>query len=560
MKNTGLWIRTIVILAITLAGIYLVFGPRRTPTSADFTWQGIKNNLSENINLGLDLRGGSHLVMRVKTDDYLKTLTENNAQAALTAAQDARLPVSDDSITAENGNFAFSLHLTDASQSQAVIDEVKKKVDLVNWTQSGGGESITWSLPSNVQTVLKNQAVEQALKIVESRINAFGVKEPTLQRHGSESAAQILLQMPGVDDPERIKNLIGAESNLELMKIVSPPSPTDVQTYPTEEAAKQSLGGTVPANRRIYPYAERDATPQGSKSPQEKPKRFVVVEYPAVVDGSELRDANAVSRTGSESDYQISFSFKPGGAQKFGEWTGKNINNYMGVVLNDEVKSAAYIKSQIFDSGEISGKFTKATADDLALTLRSGALPAKIEYQEERTVGPSLGADSIRAGVTASLAGLIFIVIFMLIYYRGSGINAVIALILNLILTMAALIMIDSTLTLPGIAGLILGIGMAVDSNVLIFERMREELRAGHGVAKAVSIGFDRAFITIIDTHVTTIISALILYLYGSGPIRGFAVTLVLGLLINLFSAVFVSRTIFMWLLERNPDMKKLSI
>jgi preprotein translocase subunit SecD len=232
----------------------------------------------------------------------------------------------------------------------------------------------------------------------------------------------------------------------------------------------------------------------------------------------------------------------------------------MAVVLNGQVKSAAYIKSQIFDQGEISGKFTRKSAEDLALTLRSGALPAQIEYQEERTVGPSLGADSIRAGVTASLAGLIFIVIFMLIYYRGSGINAVIALILNLLLTLAALIVVDSTLTLPGIAGLILGIGMAVDSNVLIFERMREELRAGHGVAEAVSIGFDRAFITIIDTHVTTIISAVILYLYGSGPIRGFAVTLVLGLLINLFSAVFVSRTIFMWLLERNPQMKKLSI
>jgi preprotein translocase subunit SecD len=366
--------------------------------------------------------------------------------------------------------------------------------------------------------------------------------------------------MPGVDDPERIKNLIGAESNLELMKIVGPPNPSPVQTYPTEEAARQSMGGSVPPNRRIFPYAERDTSPADAQKKEETPKQYVVVEYPAVVDGSELRDANAVSRTGSESDYQIAFSLKPGGAAKFGDWTSKNIGNYMGVVLNDEVKSAAYIKSRIDDRGEISGQFTKATADDLALTLRSGALPAKIEYQEERTVGPSLGADSIKAGVTASLAGLIFIVVFMLIYYRGSGVNAVIALILNLLLTLAALIMIDSTLTLPGIAGLILGIGMAVDSNVLIFERMREELRAGHPVAKAVTFGFDRAFITIIDTHVTTIISAIILYMYGSGPIRGFAVTLVLGLLINLFSAVFVSRTIFMWLLQRNPNMQKLSI
>ena len=202
----------------------------------------------------------------------------------------------------------------------------------------------------------------------------------------------------------------------------------------------------------------------------------------------------------------------------------------MAVVLNDEVKSAAFIRSQIFDQGEISGRFTKATAEDLALTLRSGALPAKIEYIEERTVGPSLGADSIRAGVTASLAGLIFITVFMLIYYRASGINAVIALILNMLLTGAALVLMNATLTLPGIAGFILGIGMAVDSNVLIFERMREELKAGRSVAAAVETGFDRAFITIVDTNVTTMISAVILYLFGSEAYRGFAVTLILAL------------------------------
>jgi len=559
MKNKSLAIRTALIIAITLIGIYFVFGPRRTPTGQDFTWQGIKTNLEENINLGLDLKGGSHLVMRVRTDEYLKTLTENNAQAALTAAQDAKLPVSGNSTVTQGSTYSLTLQLTDEAQAAAVAEEVKKKVDLFNWTEDASGNSITWSLPSNVQTVMKNQAVEQALKIIESRINAFGVKEPTLQRHGAESSAQILLQMPGVDDPERVKSLIGAESNLMLMKIVSPPSPSPVQTFPSEEAARQSLGGAVPPTRRIMPYAERDET-AATQSPAERPKSFVIVEYPAVVDGSELRDANAVSRTGNDGDYQISFSFKPAGAQKFGEWTGRNINNYMAVVLNDEVKSAAYIRSQIFDQGEISGRFTKATADDLALTLRSGALPAKIEYLEERTVGPSLGADSIRSGVTASVAGLAFIVVFMLFYYRASGINSVIALSLNMILTVAGVVILDSTLTLPGIAGFILGIGMAVDSNVLIFERMREELRAGQPVAKAVSTGFDRAFVTIIDANVTTIISAAILYLYGSGPIRGFAVTLILALLINLFTSVFVSRTIFMWLLERNPEMKQISI
>lgn len=563
MKNNSLWIRTVITLVVTLLGIYLVFGPRRMPTAADFTRAGVKANLSENFNLGLDLKGGSHLVMRVKTDEYLKTLTENNAQAAEMIAKDAQLPVTGSSVQATGSTYSVTLNLGEGAQPAAIAEEVKKKVDLVNWTESTTANSITWTLPSTQQTLLKNQAAEQAMKIIESRINAFGVKEPTLQRHGAESSGQILLQMPGVDDPERVKRLLNADSNLKLMKVVSSPNPSPAQTYPTEEAARQSLGGAIPSNRRILPYTERDDSPSAG-DPADRPKQFVIVEYPAVVDGSELRDASAVSRTGNEGDYQIAFSLKPAGALKFGDWTSKNINNYMAVVLGDQlgdqVKSIAFIRSRIDDQGEISGTFTKATADDLALTLRSGALPAKIEYQEERTVGPSLGADSIQAGVTASIAGLIFIVAFMLIYYRGSGINAVVALVLNMLLTMAALILLDSTLTLPGIAGLILGIGMAVDSNVLIFERMREELAAGKRVAEAVQVGFDKAFVTIIDSHVTTILSSVILYLYGSGPIRGFAVTLILGLLINLFSAVFVSRTIFGWLLSRNPNMEKLSI
>ncbi|HLE63119.1 MAG TPA: protein translocase subunit SecD, partial [Pyrinomonadaceae bacterium] len=248
------------------------------------------------------------------------------------------------------------------------------------------------------------------------------------------------------------------------------------------------------------------------------------------------------------------------GADKFGKWTGANINEYMGVVLNGEVKSIAYIKSQIFDTGEISGRFTKQSAEDLALTLRSGALPAPIEYQEERTVGPSLGEDSIRAGVKASIYGLLFVVAFMLFYYRGSGINAVIALLLNMILMLAGLIVFGATLTLPGIAGMILTIGMAVDSNVLIFERIRDELRTGKTIPSAVDLGFQRAIVTIIDTHVTTIISSMFLFVFGTGPLRGFSVTLVLGLVINLFSAVYVSRTIFMWLLSRKQRVESLSI
>ncbi len=568
MNKTSLWIRTVIILAITITGIYLVFGPRRTPTASDFTWQGIKNNLAANINLGLDLKGGSHLVMRVKTEEYLKNLTVNNEVASLQAAKEAKddggepLPVTDASYVAENGIYQFTINLTDASKADAVVSVVKKKVDVVNWNQSTSGSAIIWSLPAQAQARLKEQATDQAMKIIDSRINAFGVKEPNLGRQGAADSGQILLQMPGLENPERVKELIGRTSQLRLVKIVSTPNP-NLQTYPTREAALQSMGGKETDTKKVFPFTERDdaATPASNKNSQDKkPSKFVVVEFPVVVDGTELRDASAIQGKGGGTDYQISFSFKPTGAQKFGDWTGNNIGNYMGVLLDTDVKSIAYIKSQIFDSGEISGKFKKADAEDLALTLKSGALPADIEYLEERTVGPSLGADSIRSGVTASVGGLIFVILFMLVYYRGSGINAVIALMLNMVLTIAALIMFGSTLTLPGIAGLILGIGMAVDSNVLIFERIREELRLGFSVAESIGLGFDRAFVTIIDTHITTIISSVILYVTGSGPIKGFAVTLILGLLINLFTAVFVSRTIFNWELSLKPNKVKLSI
>ncbi|HEV7645246.1 MAG TPA: protein translocase subunit SecD [Pyrinomonadaceae bacterium] len=563
MNKTNLWIRTGIIVAITLIGVYIVFGPREhVPTAQDFTWDGIKGNLAKNINLGLDLRGGSHLVMKVQVDEYLKRLTENDKEAALNAAKEAQLPVSDATSVTDNKSYSITINLTDPAKAQEVVEAVKKKVDLVNWTQSISGNTISWTLPTAQQQTLSKQAVDQAHKIIESRLNGTGVKEPTLQDYGSASNHQLLLQMPGVDDPERIKKLLNAEARLELMKVVGASNPQPRTGYPTEEAAKASLGGTVPANRRVIPVMERDDDETADKPKPDVakvPKEWVVVESPAIIDGNELRDAQAVQNTGGN-DYHIAFSLKPGGAQKFGDWTGKNVGAYMAVVLNDQVKSAPFIKSQIFDSGQIDGKFSKVSSDDLVLTLKSGALPAKISYQEERTIGPSLGADSIRSGVAASLGGLALVVVFMLVYYRGSGVNAVVALVLNMLLTIAALVMFGFTLTLPGIAGLILGIGMAVDSNVLIFERIREELRLGLTVPESVKVGFERAFITIIDTHITTIISSLILATSPSSQVRGFAITLILGLLINLFTAVFVSRTIFMWHLGGKRVVEKLSI
>jgi preprotein translocase subunit SecD len=565
MKKKNLLQRFIIIAIITLLGLYLVIGPHRRPHLSDFTATGIKNSLRENIRLGLDLKGGSHLVMRVRTDKFLASLTDSNRAAVEKAAKDAGFPVKESRSNISGNNYGFVLELNDASRINEVLEEVRKKVDLNEWSSSVSGNTASWALTATAQRNLSEQATDQAERIISSRLDAVGVAEPVVQRHGGQSSHQILVQMPGIQDPERIKELLKGEARLELVHVVSPPSPSPAQSYATEEEAKASLGGTVPSNRKILPYAERtEPTAAGGQSEDanaQKQKRWVVIEYPSVVSGTELRNASAVQGRGGADDYQIAFSLKPGGAEKFGRWTGANINEYMGVVLNDEVKSIAYIKSQITDSGEISGRFTKQSADDLALTLRSGALPAPIEYQEERTVGPSLGADSIRAGITASLVGLGLVVLFMLVYYRGSGINAVVALLLNMILMIAALVIFKATLTLPGIAGIILTIGMAVDSNVLIFERIREELRTGKTVASAIEQGFARAFVTIIDTHVTTIISSLFLFVFGTGPIRGFAVTLVLGLVVNLFTSVYVSRTIFIWLLERKGRrMESLSI
>lgn len=566
MNNSNLWIRTAIILAVLVLGIYLVIGPRGGITSQDFTWNGVKENLAENINLGLDLKGGSHLVMRVKTGKYLQNLTKSNKDAAFNAATAEKLPVTESSFVAENGNYSFTVNVSDSSKTQAVIEAIRQKVDVNQWTEDNNGDSVTWSLPSQAQGQLKQEARDQAIQIIRDRIDKFGVVEPTLQKRGTVDSGEILLQMPGVDDPERIKKIIVLEANLDLMAVVSPPNP-NLATYPTKEAALQTIGGKESESRKVFKYTERD----NPESTEPQTDQWIVVEDPSIVSGEQLRDASATpaGAGGTGDAYQISFSLKPEGAKKFGDWTGKNIGNYMAVILSDkdekgnttsEAKSVAFIQSQIFDQGQISGSFAKEQAEDLARVLKSGSLPAEIEYLEERTVGPSLGADSIQAGLTAALGGLIFIICFMLIYYRGSGINAVIALAMNMILTVGALVALNATLTLPGLAGLILGIGMAVDANVLVFERTREELKDGRSVAKAIDLGFDRAFITIIDANVTTIIAGIILYLFGSGPIRGFAVTLILGLLINLFTAVFVSRTIFMWLLERNPKKEKLSI
>ncbi len=536
--------RFLLIGGVTVIALYLLFGPFQLrdasgritaqAIAANFTWGRLTKNLAENIKLGLDLRGGSHLILQVQTDDAVRSITTGNMEKARSILQQAGIKFTNIASPAL-GRIEVDL------EESAQIEDAKARITLdfgPGWTARNEGKRLIFEMKDEEQRDVRERATEQAMRIIEQRINAFGVAEPTIARHGPATSYQILLQLPGVDDPERVKNLIRAESRLELKLVHSGP-------HPSEEAARQAVGGTVPPDKEILPARER------RRDPNAPPVQYYVVEKTPVITGDDLRNAQAVPSQAGGSVYEILFSLRPSGAERFYTATSANIGKNLAIILNDEIKSAPVIRDAIRDEGRIEGDFTKEEAEDLALTLRSGALPARVSYLEERTVGPSLGADSIRQGFAASLAGLAAIVIFMLFYYRLSGVNAVVGLILNLILLLAAMRIVGAVLTLPGIAGVALTIGMAVDANVLIFERIREELRNGKVPASAVALGFERAFTTIFDTNLTTIIAALFLFVFGTGPIRGFAVTLTAGLIANFFTAIFVSRALFAWVLER---------
>lgn len=535
--NKNIRTRGMVIAVLTLVCLIILFGPWNKPkeytrSAGDFFKPSkLKQNLSENIRLGLDLRGGTHLVMQVQAEEAIKYITENHRDKAKEDLTKDGIKFTN--ITATPG--LLVVETPDAKDQSKIKEKLQAFMGTDGWDVSTTPTTLTFKLNTRTADFFRKEATQQAKNIIEQRINNFGVAEPTIQLHGREENHQILVQMPGVDNPERVKELIKGEARLDIRAVSTP------QKYDTEDQAKASLG--TDQNKEVLPYRERRADGTAESG-------YYVVEKSPVITGNDVREARGQQNQQSFG-YSVGFSLKPTGAQKFGDWTEKNIGNYLAVVLNGEIKSVAVVKSKISDSGQIEGNFTQQQAEDLGLVLRSGALPAKVVYIEERTVGPSLGADSIRQGLLASIFGLVLVVLFMLFYYRFSGVNAVIALILNLIILLAGLAVFGATLTLPGIAGVILTIGMAVDSNVLIFERIREELHAGKIVSSAVDTGFGKALVTIIDTHVTTIVSAAFLYFFGTGPIRGFAVTLVIGLLANLFTAIYVSRTMFFWELNR---------
>ena len=492
----------------------------------------------QKIRLGLDLKGGVHLVMRVQTDDALRLETQTTADRLSEQLKTANIPTGGFSVA---GPTSFSVTGIPAEQDaafRAALTEVE-----VNYDRSSGAGGYTFTLKPNIAVQLREDTVNQALQTIERRVNELGVAEPVIARHSA--ADQILVQLPGVTDVNRAKEIIRSTALLELKQVEQGP-------FPDDASARQAYSGNVPPDLQLLPGTIEGVPGQPAST------GYYAVRRVAAVTGRDLRTARPTLDENNRP--AVSFSLNNEGARKFGIFTQANIGKQLAIVMDSRVISAPQIQSRIDDEGRITGTFTNQEAQDLSLVLRSGALPASLTYLEERTVGPSLGADSVRAGVTAALGGLLMVTLFMLFYYKLAGFNALVSITINLIMLLGLMAYVGATMTLPGIAGFILTIGMGVDSNVLIFERIKEEMASAKGVKQAVAAGFDRVLLTILDTHVASLISAAFLFQFGTGPIRGFAMTLTIGLLSNVFTAYFVSRTLFELTLSRNSKVAKLSI
>jgi preprotein translocase subunit SecD len=487
--------------------------------------------MARQLKLGLDLKGGVHLVLRVQTSEALQihttTTVEQLRDALRTASVNfAAMPVASPTSFRVEG----VPQDRDAEFRRVAEDLVSANYD----RSSGAGGTYTFTMRPNIERDMREQTVVQAQETIDRRVNELGVAEPNISRYGDDGD-QLLVQLPGVTDVNRAKEIIRSTAILELKLVEAGPAPT-------REALLQAYGGKPPDDMDVVSGAASDGDTGTS---------FYLVRKAAAVTGQDLR--NARPSLDENSRPAVMFSLTNDGARKFGKVTGENIGRYLAIILDKRVVSAPRIENRIDNEGRIYGAFTTEEVNDLSLILRSGALPASMGYLEERVIGPTLGADSIRAGVMASLAGLALVVVFMLAYYKLSGINAVIAMLCNLIILIGLMAYFGATMTLPGIAGFILTMGMGVDSNVLIFERIKEELAAGKGVRAAIEAGFSRVFLTLLDTHVTALIAAAFLFQFGTGPIRGFATTLTIGLLTNLFTSIFVSKTLFELALQRQP-------
>jgi preprotein translocase subunit SecD len=537
--NKNLTWKLALIVGILLAFLLGIFG---IPKS--FSKQGLLASMTDRIHLGLDLRGGTHLILQVQVNDAVNVDSDNALETLKEQLRTKKINYAEITKPDPKSNpDRIVLKGVPPESRSDLLTIVQER--LPEYEATPGPEN-TWVVSMKPQMLadLKNKAVTQAIETIRNRIDQLGVSEPVIQEHGL-GEYQILVQLPGIDDPARVKDIMQSTAMLEIKQVMGGP-------YPSEQAALQDKGGVLPPDAILLPgHAAPGAETEG--------QAWYLVSRVSAVSGKDLRDAQpSRDQNGQPS---VSFTLTGEGGQRFYNFTSAHINDSLGVVLDNKVQEVANIKDSIRDRGEISGgRMNEQQTKDLSMILRSGALPAGVKYLEERTVGPSLGADSIRAGVRAAVIGMVAVLVFMLLYYRGAGINADVALILNLIILLGFMGYFGAVLTLPGIAGVILTVGMGVDSNVLIFERIREELRNGKTPPSAVDQGFSHAWITIVDTHVTTIVSAAILFIFGTGPVRGFATTLTFGLLANLFTAVFVSRVIFDWILTRKQRGEALSI
>jgi preprotein translocase subunit SecD len=508
-------------------------------------------NWEKNIRLGLDLKGGSHIVLQIQVQDAFKVDADMAIESLKEALTNAKI-----GYASIDHNDPGSLEAADSIEinlrglrtgTPNELNQVVNQLFAGRWILSSSGiADYKLNISKEAALQLRQETLTQSMSTMERKINGLGVAETSIQqRGGRDGAAEILIQLPGVDDPARVKGILQTAALLELCEVMDGP-------FSSSEEALGRYGGVLPFDAKIVRGTLRAADGIASEN-------WWVLRRSPIITGRDLRDARAQSGE-MPGHWETSFMLRRDAAQRFERFTEANINNRLAIVLDNMVLSAPRIESRISDQGRITGAATREEALDLAVNLRAGSLPASAKLIEERTVGPSLGADSIRQGITAGIVGLALVVASMLLYYRGAGLNAVMALLLNTIITIAALSYFESTWTLPGIAGLVLSIGMAVDSNVLIFERVKEEMRGGKRVPAAISAGFDRALLTIIDTHVTTVVASAFLFVFGTGPVRGFAVTLVIGLLANLFTALFVSRAIFDVHIWRRPKLESISI
>src|SRR5436309_458444 len=481
------------------------------------------------IKLGLDLRGGIHLVLQVVTDDALNATVDDAVQTARDqATRKGIVFASAQRIDATS----FAVEGVEPARVKDMRDLLRDFFRAPDWDMREPAEGrFVVKMTDGYVRRIKDSTVKEAIKTLERRVNQLGVADPVITEHGSRGD-QILVQLPGVTDVEQAKRVIKTTAQLSL-KIVE-------DSAPSRDALLQAHGGKVPDNMEVV---------EGAGETAGQPV-YYLVRKEAAITGRDLKNARAGVDSQTNGP-EIQFTLNPQGAEKFKRETGRSIGRRLAIILDGRVESAPVIQSQIADNGRITGRYTAQEADELAKVLRAGALPATLKYLQELTVGASLGRDSIRAGVTAALMGMAFLAIFMLAYYHLSGLNAIVALTANLVILLWGMAYIGSTLTLPGIAGVILTIGVGVDTNVLIFERIREELRNGKTVRAAINNGFERVWITILDTHATALIAAAFLFQFGTGPVKGFAVTLVMGLVANIFASYFVSRFLFEWVLGR---------